>query len=88
MAKVTVSNTATKIVGFNEKRVSLILQNLGSVTVYFGPDSSIVAGQEPFLLQDGSLEEDTSGGRNWRGDIYGITASGTSDVVYWERSSA
>lgn len=85
MPKITVSDTATKIVSANASRIGVIVQNLGSTTVYLGKDNSITAGEEPFLLQYGSLEEDNSGGRMWKGDIYGITTTGTTDVVYWER---
>jgi hypothetical protein len=88
MPKITVSGNATKIVSANPKRISIVIQNLNAQTVYIGKDSSITAGQEPFILQNGSFQEDNSGGRMWKGDIYGITSTSTSDVVYWERESS
>ena len=88
MPKVNISGTATKIVSANAGRISVMISNLGTQTVYIGKDSSITAGEEPFLLQNGSFCEDNSGGRMWKGDIYGITTTSTSDVVYWERTSS
>lgn len=88
MSKVTVSATATKIVSANPSRISLIIQNKGSQTVSIGKNSSIVAGEEVYLKTDGVYQEDNSGGRMWKGDVYGITSTSTSDVVYWERESS
>jgi len=88
MPKVTVLGTATKIVSDNPKRISIVIQNLSAQTVYIGKDSSITAGQEPFILEQGSFQEDNSGGRMWKGDIYGITSTSTADIVYWERESS
>jgi hypothetical protein len=88
MPKVTVSGTATKIVSANPKRISIVIQNLDSQTVYIGGTNTITAGEEPFILENGSFQEDNSGGRMWKGDIYGITSTSTADVVYWERESS
>ena len=87
MAKVNISSTATKIVSANEKRISIIISNLGDQTVYIGKDNTITASEEPFLSKNGSFCEDNSGGRMWKGDIYGITTTSTADMVYWERES-
>jgi hypothetical protein len=88
MPKITVTGTATKIVSANPKRISIVIQNLNTQTVYIGKDSSIIAGQEPFILEQGIFQEDNSGGRMWKGDIYGITSTSTANVVYWERESS
>ena len=81
---VTVANTATKIVGYNAKRLSLVMTNSGA-TVYYGPDSSISAKNCPHIISDGTFAEDGSGHSVYKGDIYGICSAGTSTVYYWER---
>jgi hypothetical protein len=88
MPKVTVSGTATKIVSANPKRISIVIQNTGVQTVYLGADNTVTSASDPFILQNGSFQEDNSGGRMWKGDIYGITSTSTADVVYWERESS
>ena len=86
MPKVTVSSTATKIASSNDRRISILVQNSGSQTVYLGKNDSITASEEPYISSDGVYQEDNSGGQMWLGDIYGITSTGTADIVYWERS--
>jgi len=86
MANVTVTNSATKIVGANTARLSLVIENNGSVTVYIGPDTSVSSSNGIPILSSGSFQEDSGGARMYQGDIYGITASSTSDVRYWERT--
>jgi hypothetical protein len=86
MANVTVSNTATKIISANNSRHSFIIVNTGANTVYIGEDAAVTTSNGVPLLQDASLTEDNGGDRLYLGDIYGIVASGTSDVRYWERT--
>ena len=85
MANVTVTNAATKIVGANAQRLSLVIENNGSVTVYLGPDTSVSSSNGVPIISGGSFQEDSGGARMYQGDIYGITASSTSDLRYWER---
>jgi len=82
---VTVADTATLIIAANPYRQSLILVNSSSGAVYLGADNTVTIANGIPLLQDGSLTEDSGGTRMFMGDIYGIVASGTSDVRYWER---
>ena len=84
MANVTVGNTATLIVAANSARLSLVIQNNGSATVYLGPSASVSASNGIPLLTGGSFQEDSGGARMYQGDIYGISAT-SSDVRYWER---
>ena len=85
MANVTVGNTATLIVAANTARLSLVIQNNGSVTVYIGPDASVSTSNGVAILANGSFQEDSGGARMYQGDIYGITDS-SSDVRVWERT--
>lgn len=81
----TVSDTASKIVSAETNRHSLILVNVGTETVYIGPDSSVTAANGIPLLQDASYEADSGGVKLYMGDIWAITSSGTADLRYWER---
>ena len=86
---VNVGTSATKILGENTRRQSLILTNAStSGIVYLGPDSTITSATAIVLQADGNLTEDSSGGRMYKGDIWGMTtsANGTADVAYWERT--
>jgi hypothetical protein len=85
VANVTVGNTATLIVAANTARLSLIIENNGSVPVYIGQDASVSVSSGIPLLTNGTLTEDSGGARMYQGDIYGITDS-SSDVRYWERT--
>ena len=83
---VNVGNTATLIAAANPSRISFIMTNIGTVDVYFGPDSSIVAAQCPIIVPNGSFEEDSGGQQVYLGAYYGITSAGNSNVSYWERT--
>ena len=85
MANVTVGNTATLIVAANTARLSLIIENNGSVPVYIGQDASVSVSNGIVLKPNGNLTEDSGGARMYQGDIYGITAS-SADVRVWERN--
>ena len=82
---VTITTSATKIVTANPNRQSLILANTGTGTVYLGPDNTVTTANGTPLLQDGTLTEDDGGSRMFMGDVWGVVATGTSDLRYWER---
>jgi len=80
----TVTNVATKIISANYERKTLCLTNLSeSVLVYIGPDASVTTANGFPLYQTQSLDNKKVSGF-YLGDIYGITASSTADVRYWE----
>lgn len=87
MANVSVGTTATLIVPSNAKRVSIIVENEGASEVFIGSDSTVTVANGVKLVVDGTLCEDTGGTRVYKGPIYGIVASGTADLRYWERES-
>lgn len=78
---VSVANTATLIVAANNKRRHLVLNNQGTATVYIGPDTSISTANTVSLQASTVMTQDD---RWHRGAIYGIVASGTVSVAYWE----
>lgn len=82
---VTLTNAATVIVAANPQRLSLIITNTGTPTVYIGQDASVTAANGVPLLTNATLTEDSGGTKMYCGPIYGITASSTADVRYWER---
>ena len=86
MATVTVTNSATLIVSDNPQRLSLIISNTGTPTVYIGQTSAVTPSDGVPLMTNATLTEDSGGTKVYCGPIYGITASSTSDVRTWERT--
>ena len=85
-AAVSVDNSATLILAQNAQRQSVVLTNESTtVTVFLASTNSITASNAPSLRPGGTFTEDNSGGRMYKGDIYGRTSSGTADVRVWER---
>ena len=81
---VTVGASATLIIGANSQRISLIIVNTGTPTVYIGQDNTVLTTTGIPLATNGNLTEDSGGQKVYCGDIWGICAS-TSDVRVWER---
>ena len=83
-AAVTVTNVATLIVDANCARQELfITNNSSSVDIFIGPDASVTAASG-LPLDANQREERDRGFGTWLGPVYGITASGSADVRYWE----
>lgn len=80
---VTVANTATLILASNNNRRGSMVMNVSSGTVYIGQNANVTTSNGFPLLQNASF---SNSGQNavWKGAIYGIVASGTSDCRYWE----
>lgn len=88
MASVSVGATATLILAADNWRTSFMLVNNGSVIVYLGQTADITVTGDTTndgipLLPRGTVTESLLGG--WRGNIWGITASGSADVRVWQR---
>ena len=81
----TVTTAASKIVGAETNRHSLVLYNVGDATVFFGPDSSVTAANGIPLKKDVSFQADSGGVKLYMGDVWAITAASTADLRYWER---
>jgi len=82
---VTVTNTATLIVADNCKRQELtIANNSSSVDIFVGPDASVTKDNGIPLYASQRNDKWKGPGGSWLGPIYGITASSTADVRFWE----
>ena len=86
VSNVNVGTQVIKIVSANTKRQELILCN-SSLTpdIYLGPDSTVTSATGLPLFA-GQSRECVKSFPNYKGDIYGISASGTADVRVWENS--
>jgi len=84
IAAVTVNTSATVIVAENFHRIGLWIDNRGPEIVYWGDGSGVTTSNGIVLLPMERVVMDFEGGKNFafffRGAIYGIVASGSSDV--------
>ncbi len=79
---VTVTSTATLIKAANTARQAMVIQNLGpSADIYVGTATVTVATGLRIAVND-ALD-----GIVFTGAIYGITASGSSDVRFFEEAT-
>lgn len=81
----TVTDSASVIVAANSARHSVIIANPNAATVYIG-DSNVTTSNGIPLLQYGTWKEDSGGDKLWMGAIYGILASGSETIPFWERT--
>ena len=73
------------LVSANSLRLSLIIVNNGSSSIYIG-DDSFVSSITGLAIESGAkLQEDSGGQRTYLGDYYVISEDATNDVRYWER---
>jgi len=80
---VNVTSTVTLALEGRGRRIGVIFQNKGSEDVYLGPDTSITTSNTISVPAGGFLNMSNKSGL-FRGPIYGITATGTVDLRYWE----
>lgn len=79
--RVTVTTSPTLIVGPNNSRRQLIIDNTSSSTVYIGPDTSISSSNAVRLLAGANLTIDAQ----WfLSGVYGVVSTGSADVAFWE----
>ena len=86
-----VTTSASNVVPANDNRTSVTLQNVGTNKVYirFG-SAPVIGGTQYFsaILSAASATDDGDGGSMtvdyYKGDIYAITASGTSTLIATE----
>lgn len=82
---VSVTTAATLIVAANTGRRSLIIGHDGSAKIYIGPDDSVTTSNGiPFYPAEKMVRDLIPEG--YKGNVYGIAASGTQDIRYWEDS--
>lgn len=86
-----VTTSAANVVAAHDGRASFSLQNIGTTKVYvrFGA-APILGGSKyfSFILPPASGDEEGDGGTltvdNYQGDVYVVTASGTSTIISTE----
>lgn len=83
---VTVTTSATLIAAANPKRQELIITNNSiSTDIYIGQDANVTTANGLPLYANQTRERSRNGGTyGWLGPVYGICASGTADIRYWE----
>ena len=72
-------DTATLVLGANENRESVLLQNKGSEAVYVGFDDTVSSLNGVEIAAGGTYADDT-----YTGDLYAITGGGTVNVAFQE----
>lgn len=79
------ANTGAQLVlaANNERKGSMIVNN-GSVTVYFGMDSSVTSSNGIPAAASGGVFNNSGQNEVYKGAIYAITGSSTVDLRYWE----
>lgn len=85
MSSVTVTTSATSIIGANTQRQSLIISNTSEGTVFVGQDENVTIANGIPIQQNHILTETNDGTRSYMGPYYGVVETGTSDARVWER---
>jgi len=80
---VSVGSTATLIMAANNERKGCVIFNNGTNTIYLGMDSAVTSSTGLPILANATFSNSNLQAL-WRGAIYAITASSTSDVRFWE----
>ncbi len=80
---VTVTGAATQIMASNMERKGCVIVNNGAVTIYLGMDASVTS-STGLPLAAGATFGNSNFYALWRGAIYGVTASSSSDTRFWE----
>jgi hypothetical protein len=80
---VTVTSSATPIIVPSSGRRNFVVYNAGVVDLYIGFDSSVTTSTGMTVLP-GSTYSSSGDPEGWRGPVYGIVSSGTTDVRYQE----
>ena len=82
---ITVTTATTLIIAANTKRKSLTLVNTSeALPVYIGPDASITDANAIPLYETQTRDNSKVISEGYLGPVYGITASSTVDIRYWE----
>jgi len=77
---VSVTTSATEIIGFNPKRILLVIYNNGTATVYLGFTSADCTTASSMPLPSGSYVKI----KGKADSIWGIVSTGTVEVRVWE----
>ncbi len=80
---VTVTTSPTLVMASRGRRQGYTIQNNSTSAVYYGPDENITTANTIFIPAGGYINMSDKKGM-WRGTVYGVVASGTADVRFWE----
>lgn len=80
---VSVGSTATQILPADPGRRGFLISNNGGQIIYIGFDASVTTSTGIQILPQDKFDQIGEHGA-YRGAIYGITASSTSDCRFWE----
>jgi len=84
---VSVTTSATTLIAANPKRISLFVQNLHTVSIFFSETSGVTTANGLELKPNEMIVEEYDGHETrYTGAYFGIVASGTADVRVWERT--
>lgn len=76
----TITSSATQILVPNARRIGFVLQNTGNTIVFIGFNAGVTTSVFVKRVRpNGSFDINDHQGI-WKGNIYGITASGTSVI--------
>lgn len=82
--QITVTNSPTLIIAGNESRKEVIFSNdSSSVKIYIGMDN-LVTTSNGLPFHQNETRGHARGFGTYLGPIYGVTATGSADVRYWE----
>lgn len=81
--QVSVSSTATLVLGANAARAHATVRNVGATDCYVGSSSAVTTSTGMLLTSAGKDAFDIT----WTGTVYAITASSTTTLAYWDESS-
>ena len=89
MANVNVATSATQIVAKNLSRITLIMFNNGSNTIFLGTDNNVTTSNGYPMAPNTQMVFDFNGDAErhplfYRGAFWGIVASSTEDLRYLE----
>ncbi len=80
---VSVGATATLLLAANNERKGCLIFNNGTNTIYLGMDANVTSSNGIPLLANATFSNSNLHAL-WRGAIYAITATSTSDTRFWE----
>jgi len=81
---ITTAATAT-IVTANEKRISLIITNIGAGSAFIGEDSSVTSANGIKLVSNGTYTEDGGSKGMYVGPLFARAGSVGTTLTYWQR---
>ena len=79
---ITVTTSTTQLAYNNPERVSLLIQNTSSTSIYIGFDRGISTTNGILITQNSSYEINQN--NLFTGEIYAIVASGSATVIVFE----